>query len=188
MSEPCGLNHSTYRPHSLSEIQTPRKSTELGQLSPICTLVASALIWDRNHDNPLTACDQAARGAPERHSPVGGSELQQVAAEPAGGPAFVGSSGSREAPQGANVVDVVDVVLAAGCVVVVEALPLLCKPRVDGLAELPPDPQAVARIPTRATPRRRVTTLLNRSERVLIVNRTPGSGQPALRTERKCRA
>ena len=71
----------------------------------------------------------------------------------------MGSSGSRGAPQDGNVVDGVVVV---GTVVVVDPPPLATPE--GALAEGPPDPQAAARTPTRATPRRRATTLADRGE------------------------
>ncbi|HXR54342.1 MAG TPA: hypothetical protein VN793_04770 [Acidimicrobiales bacterium] len=62
------------------------------------------------------------------------------------------------APQAGNGVDgVVD-----GVVVVVEPPPLATPE--GGFADGPPDPQAPARTPTSATPRRRATTLLRRGE------------------------
>lgn len=79
-----------------------------------------------------------------------------MAGDPAGGPAFVGSRGSRVEPQDGKVVDGV---LVVGAVVVVDLPPLLATPE-GGLAEGPPDPHAPARTPTSATPRRRATTLL----------------------------
>jgi hypothetical protein len=60
---------------------------------------------------------------------------------------------------------VLDVELAAGCVVVVvDPLPLLGTPA-DGLAEPPPDPQADASTPTSTTPARRAASFVSRCER-----------------------
>jgi hypothetical protein len=67
------------------------------------------------------------------------------------------------APQGGNVPDVV---LAAGCVVVVvDPLPLLGT-AAGGLA---PDPQAAASTPTSTTPARRAMSLASRGGRSVIV-------------------
>jgi hypothetical protein len=87
-----------------------------------------------------------------------------MAGDPAGGPAFVGSSGSRVAPHSGSAVGVV------GCVVVVvDPPPLLGTTLAGGLAEpLPPEPHAAASTPTSATPRSRATTRASRGEDALI--------------------
>jgi hypothetical protein len=132
----------------------------------------------RHQEARVTTRNPRRRSGPSTGGCRGLADLvgvQQRVGDPAGGPEFVGSSGSRAAPHSDAATGAVVAV-----VVVVDAWPPLGVPVTGGLAVGPP-PHAAASTPTSRTPRPRTTALVRRGDRLMVPPRGPPPAGPGYR-------